>query len=219
VVADNWNYIPNKFLVHDYAMRLARIQDAIETNLRVIKTPFLVSAPKDKVGDVQNALDAINNKLEVVTDPNFDIENTIKVLNFKVDVKLLALEDEYDKVLDRFCEEIGYHYLPTDKREQVVLAETSATDGVLASADVYSLKSRLNLVKWLGTQNVTVKLNKMNSDIYNDFTMLVPEEATEDISEVATEPEGQEEAVDGRHIGSTTTQVPNKTVRVDRKAK
>lgn len=167
ILMDNFSGFAYAQLAYRYGDMLGKIRESIMTNVAAMRTPYLVQAPKEKVLEVRMALEAMNESVEVIVDPNLEFSETIKVVDLKVPDRLKALEDEYNTTISKFLEEIGFSSNSIDKKERLVAAEAEDDEGMLKAFDSEPYQARLTFVELMKEKfDIDLELVKANEDLY-----------------------------------------------------
>lgn len=181
ILMDNFSGFAYAQLAYRYGDMLGKIRESIMTNVAAMRTPFLVQAPKEKVLEVRMALEAVNESVDVIVDPNLEFSETIKVVDLKVPDRLKALEDEYNTTIAKFMEEIGFSSNSVDKKERLVAAEAEDDEGMLKAFDSEPYMARLTFVELMKEKfDIELKLVKANEDLYMSIETTPAPTKTED---------------------------------------
>lgn len=167
ILRDNFSGFAYTQLAYRYGDMLGKIRESIMTNVAAMRTPFLISAPKEKVLEVRMLLEAVNESVDVLTDPNLEFAETVKVVDLKVPDRLKTLEDEYNTTIGKFMEEIGFSSNSVDKKERLVAAEAEDDEGMLKAFDSEPYMERLTFVELMKEKfDIELELVKANEDLY-----------------------------------------------------
>lgn len=156
-----------------YAVMLGKIRETIATNTHAMRTPWLISAPKEQVQTVRMMLEAVNEAPEVINDPNLDFQELIKVVKTETPDNLKSLEDEYNTTFAKFKEEIGFASQNIDKKERLVAAEAEDDEGMLKAFDNEPYENRKKFIEGMKKKfSIELTLIKANADLYTDTVVL-----------------------------------------------
>ena len=181
ILMDNFSGFAYAQLAYRYGDMLGKIRESIMTNVAAMRTPFLVQAPKEKVLEVRMALEAVNESVDVIVDPNLEFSETIKVVDLKVPDRLKGLEDEYNTTLAKFKEEIGFSNNSVDKKERLVAAEAEDDADMLKAFDSEPYQARLTFVELMKEKfDIDLELVKANDDLYITIEPEAPKPKPED---------------------------------------
>lgn len=147
LLQDNFDGTSFVAIMTRYAIMLGKIRETIVTNTHSMRTPWLLSAPKEQTQTVRMILEAVNEAPEVITDPNLDFQEIIKVVKTETPDNLKSLEDEYNTTFSKFKEEIGFASQNIDKKERLVAAEAEDDEGMLKAFDNEPYENRLLFVE------------------------------------------------------------------------
>lgn len=171
ILQDNFNGAPLARIAERYGDMLGKARETINTNIHAMRTPFLVQAPKEKLLEVRMAMEAMNEAPEVIVDPNLEFSETVKVIDMKMPDRLKSLEDEYNTIMGKFMEEVGFATNTIDKKERLVAGEAEDDDEILKAFDGEAYRYRLTFIELMEEQfGIKLKLVKANSDLYIQIT-------------------------------------------------
>lgn len=167
VLQDNFDGSSLDTIAQQYGEQLGKIRETIITNVFAMRTPFIVSAPKEKVLEVRMLMEAINEAPDVLVDPNMEFSEAVKVLELKTPDRLKTLEDEYNTTFARFKEEIGFSAQNVDKKERLVAEEAEQDEDMLKAFDNEAFENRKKFIKLMEDKfGIKLKLVKANDDLY-----------------------------------------------------
>lgn len=167
VLQDNFDGSSLDAIAQQYGEQLGKIRETIITNVVAMRTPFIVSAPKEKLLEVRMVMEAVNEAPEVLVDPNMEFSEAVKVLELKTPDRLKTLEDEYNTTFAKFKEEIGYSSNNVDKKERLVAEEAEQDEDMLKAFDNEAYENRKKFVKHMQDKfDIKLKLVKANEDLY-----------------------------------------------------
>lgn len=175
ILQDNFDGSSLDPIAQHYGEQLGKIRETIITNVVAMRTPFIISAPKEKLLEVRMVMEAVNEAPEVLVDPNMEFSEAVKVLELKVPDRLKGLEDEYNITFGKFKEEIGFSANNVDKKERLVAEEAEQDDDMLKAFDNEPYENRKKFVKLMKDNfDIDLKLVKANEDLYME-TPVKPE--------------------------------------------
>jgi hypothetical protein len=181
ILMDNFSGFAYTQLAYRYGDMLGKIRESVMTNVAAMRTPFLVQAPKEKVLEVRMALEAMNESVDVIVDPNLEFSETIKVVDLKTPDRLKTLEDEYNTTISKFMEEIGFSSNSVDKKERLVAAEAEDDEGMLKAFDSEPYMARLAFVELMEEKfGIQLNLVKANEDLYMKIEPAKPTDKPKD---------------------------------------
>lgn len=201
MVFDNPDFVPLIHVCHNYAAQLSMVDDARESNLIATKKPFLISARKQQMETIEDALKSFVNEVAVVEDEHIDLQENIKVFNLEAHLYVRELREERNSIFFDFLKQLGYTNQIIDKRERLVAQEAENGFDVLMAADIVGYQKRTELIGWLKShksadpvhQSVHVLPNvnvlKMNDRIYQmgENTDNKPSGDNDDFKQVKTQ--------------------------------
>lgn len=175
ILQDNFDGSSLDIIAQHYGEQLGKIRETIITNTFTMRTPFIVSAPKEKTLEVRTIMEALNEAPDVLVDPNLEFSEAIKVFKTDTPDRLKSLEDEYNTTFGKFKEEIGFSANTIDKKERLVADEAEQDEDMLKAYDNEAFEQRKRFVKLMDDRfGIKLKLIKSNADLYIE-TPLKPE--------------------------------------------
>lgn len=169
VLMDNFSGMAYNQLAYRYGEMLGKIRETITTNVFAMRTPFILSAPKEKVLEVRMLMEAVNEAPDVLVDPNVEFSEAVKVWKTETPDRLKSLEDEYNTTIGKFMEEIGFSSQNIDKKERLVAAEAEDDEGMLKAFDNEPYQARKTFIELMEEKfEIKLKLIKANDDLYMD---------------------------------------------------
>lgn len=175
ILQDNFDGSSLDIIAQHYGEQLGKIRETIITNVFTMRTPFIISAPKEKLLEVRMIMEAINEAPDVLADPNLEMSEAIKVFDLKTPDHLKTLEDEYNTTFGKFKEEIGFSANTVDKKERLVADEAEQDEDMLKAFDTEPYENRKRFVKLMDDKfGIKLKLVKANEDLYLE-TPVTPE--------------------------------------------
>lgn len=176
ILQDNFNGSPFARIAERYGEMLGRVRETTNTNIQAMRTPYLVQAPKEKLLEVRMAMEAMNEAPEVIVDPNLEFSETVKVVDLKTPDNLKSLEDEYNTIMGKFMEEVGFATNTIDKKERLVAGEAEDDDEILKAFDGEPYRYRLTFIELMDEQfGIKLKLVKANDNLYTNTKAPVKE--------------------------------------------
>lgn len=167
LLQDNFDGSSLDAIALQYGEQLGKIRETIITNTVAMRTPFIISAPKEKVLEVRMVLEAVNEAPEVLVDPNMEFQEAIKIFETKTPDRLKSLEDEYNTTFGKFKEEIGFTSQNVDKKERLVAAEAEDDEDTLKAFDNEAYENRLMFIEGMKDKfDIELELVKANNDLY-----------------------------------------------------
>jgi hypothetical protein len=175
ILQDNFDGSSLDALAQHYGEQLGKIRETIITNTFTMRTPFIISAPKEKLLEVRMIMEAINEAPDVLADPNLEMTEAIKVFKTDTPDRLKSLEDEYNTTFGKFKEEIGFSANQVDKKERLVAEEAEQDEDMLKAFDNEPYENRKKFIKHMEDKfEIKLKLVKANEDLYIE-TPVAPE--------------------------------------------
>ena len=167
ILKDNYAGEPFRYIAERYGIKLGKLRETIDTNIFAMRTPFIVQAPKEKALEVKMIMQALNEEPEVFEDPNMEFAETIKIHDMKTPDRLKSLEDEYNTLIGKFLEEVGFSFKNIDKKERLTAEEASDDEGFLKAFDGEAYRNRLKFIKQMEQKfEIKLELVKSNQDLY-----------------------------------------------------
>lgn len=176
ILQDNFDGSSLDVIAQQYGEQLGKIRETIITNVFTMRTPFIVSAPKEKTLEVRMIMEAINEAPDVLVDPNLEMSEAIKVFKTETPDRLKSLEDEYNTTFGKFKEEVGFSANTVDKKERLVAEEAEQDDDMLKAFDSEAYENRKKFIKHMADKfDIKLKLIKANEDLYIETPVDKPE--------------------------------------------
>lgn len=182
LVFNNYLRQPDLPIVCEYAMRLYEIRRTIDINVRVQKTPLLITCPDNKKLTMKNIYMKYDGNEPIIYGYN-DTFNDSEFKVIKTDATFIGNEmsELMNKIIDEFMTRYGINNANTDKRERLITDEVNANNQLVGlSADIGLLCRQEAADKFnsLYGTNISVKLRKelkgvqTDESLYNSATLV-----------------------------------------------
>lgn len=145
IIYDNFNRYPALASIEYYATKLAKIEQIIDQNLELQKTPYVIETSEEQLTTMQNYYRQISS-MEPAIFVNMDGMNKdgskITVHATGVDLKAIDLADYRNIIINDFYTQFGIENSAIDKKERVQSAEVNVSNGGTSIYRVNALSAR-----------------------------------------------------------------------------
>ena len=130
-----------------YAEQIYEIKRAIDTNVKTMKLPYLITAPQQQVQTIKNLYKKIDeNEVAIFANDKILDYNSIQVIQTNVEYVSDKLYELYKQVIEEVCEYFGING-SLDKNERMVVSEVVAGIGMTEANRQIRLKARKDACK------------------------------------------------------------------------
>lgn len=182
LVFNNYLRQPDLPIVCEYAMRLYEIRRTIDINVRVQKTPLLITCPDNKKLTMKNIYMKYDGNEPIIYGYN-DTFNDSEFKVIKTDAPFIGNEmsELMNKIIDEFMTRYGINNANTDKRERLITDEVNANNQLVGLSGDIGLLCRQEAAEKFNSlygTAISVKLRKelkgdeSDESLYNSTTLV-----------------------------------------------
>jgi hypothetical protein len=166
LIRNNELYMPTEQYVDWYTSKLVEIEMSLDSNVKIQKFPFFISADDKNILSLKNIINQIErDTLAIYYDKN--IRGNIEILPTLAPFIADKLSDYRHDVWNEAHTFLGINNANTDKRERLVTDEVNANNDATALNAMYMLESRKiaceDINKLFGT-SITVKIREVKQN-------------------------------------------------------
>lgn len=169
LIKNNISMMPTRNIISLYAYKLFKTDCAIETNIDLQKYSALFLCDEKERLTITNIISKWKNNIPlIIGDKSLDIEQKLKVLDFKIPYIADKLYNHKDKLMSELLSFLGINNVQTEKKERLISDEVNANNELIQGNMFLWLDSRKEFVKTFNERtgmNISVSVNteKINS--------------------------------------------------------